>query len=133
MKTAPHTALRLAIGLGTALAAAALVGCDRTDSTTATPANTGTGMTGEGTGKQVTGPVGVGANADSQGAGGAPTYGEPTGTGFPSGDAAHSSGQGSGLMGFHGTGAMGTSAAVSDAHDAGKPAKDAPALVLPEQ
>jgi hypothetical protein len=125
------TALRLTIGLGTALATAALVGCDRTESTSATPANTGTGMTGVGSGEQATGPTA--AAPTGQGAGGAPSFGEATGTGFPSGDAAHSGGQGSGLMGFHGTGYEGTSAAVSDMHPVGPPAANAPAPVLPEQ
>ena len=135
MTTAPLTAHRLAIGLGTALAAAALAGCGNTDSTTATAPNTGTGMTGIGPGAQVTGP-----NANDLpmgpyggGAGGAPSYGDASGTGFCTGDAAHSGGQGSGLMGFHGTGYLGTSAAISDMHKTAPPAKNAPQPVLPEQ
>ena len=72
-------------------------------------------------------------DAANLGAGGAPTYGEPTGTGFPTGDAAHSGGQGSGLLGYHGTGAAGTSAAISDMHPAGDPPKGPPQWVLPEQ
>jgi len=127
-------AQRAAIGFGATLLAA-VAGCGKTDSTTATPANTGTGMTGMGPGAQVTGPnnndVAMGPN--NGGAGGAPSYGDATGTGFYTGDAAHSGGQGSGLMGFHGTGAMGTSAAISDMHKTEAPAKDAPVPVLPEQ
>jgi hypothetical protein len=128
---------RLATGGTLMLAAAAVIGCDRTNSTTATPANTGTGATG-GTGanmgRQVTGPT-----ADQVGAPpappwlSAPTFGEATGTGFATGDAAHASGQGSGLMGYHGTGAMGTSFAISDDHKAPPVAKNAPPFVLPEQ
>ena len=127
-------ALRLAIRFGTALATTAIViGCGKTDSTTATPANSGTGMTGIGPGQNITGPVGVAANDPGLGAGGAPTYGEATGTGFPTGDAAHAGGQGSGMMGFHGTGAQGTSAAISDMHTTPPPDKNAPQWVLPEQ
>jgi hypothetical protein len=128
------TTARLAIGLGAALLLAA-VGCGRTDSTTATPPNTGTGMTGIGNGQAVTGPDAntPPAGPNDGGAGGAPTYGDATGTGFHTGDAAHSDGQGSGLMGFHGTGALGTSAAISDMHPTDPPAKNAPQPVLPEQ
>ena len=122
--------------LGAVLAATAIVGggCGKTESTTATPPNSGTGMTGMGPGKDVTGPAAQ-ANAGNDGAGGAPTYGEATGTGFASGDAAHSSGMGSGLMGFHSTGAMGTSAAASDMHkfDEKDLPKGQPTWVLPEQ
>jgi hypothetical protein len=46
--------------------------------------------------------------------GGAPSFGSPSGMGLSTGDAAHSSGMGTGLMGFHGTGAAGTSGAISD-------------------
>ena len=123
--------------IGTALLAAAAVvavGCDKTNSTYATPPNSGTGMTGMGTDQQVTGPSTNPALAYStQGAGGAPTYGEPTGTGFYTLDAAHGSGTGSGMMGYHGTGAMGTSAAISDMHKTPPPPKNAPQWVLPEQ
>ncbi len=127
-----HSAHRwTTITLWTTLAATiALGGCGKTESTTATPANTGTGMTGMGSGKDVTGPI---ASAAPDGAGGAPTFGEATGTGFPSGDAAHAGGQGSGLMGFHGTGAKGTSYAISDTHPAGEPPKSQVQWVLPEQ
>lgn len=57
--------------------------------------------------------------------GGAPNYGTPSGMGFSYGDAAHSDGQGSGLMGYHGTGAMGTSGAISDRHPVPEPPKNA--------
>jgi len=127
------TTARLAIGLGTSLLLAA-AGCGRTDSTSATPPNTGTGMTGIGSGAAVTGPNGndVAMGPNGGGAGGAPSFGDATGTGFSTGDAAHSGGQGSGLMGFHGTGALGTSAAISDMHQTDAPAKNAPVPVLPE-
>jgi hypothetical protein len=51
------------------------------------------------------------------GAGGAPTFGTASGMGFSTGDAAHSDGQGSGLMGYHGTGSMGASGAITDKHE----------------
>ena len=60
-------------------------------------------------------------------------YGEAEGNGFHSGDADHSGGTGSGLMGFHGTGYEGTSAAISDMHKTDPVPKDAPKWVLPEQ
>jgi hypothetical protein len=47
-------------------------------------------------------------------AAGAPSFGTPTGMGFNTGDAAHADGQGSGLMGFHETGAAGTSGTITD-------------------
>ncbi len=78
--------------------------------------------------------IGLGAASPTDpGAGGAPTFGDATGTGFHTGDAAHSGGTGSGLMGFHGTGALGTSAAISDMHTTEAPPKNAPAFILPEQ
>jgi len=63
--------------------------------------------------------------------GAAPTFGKPSGMGFSTGDAAHSDGQGSGLMGYHGTGAMGTSGAISDKHPAPEPEKPSTQPVLP--
>ena len=69
-----------------------------------------------------------------QGAGGAPPLGEYAGNGFSTGDSAHAGGTGSGLMGWHGTGAQGTSMAISDKHDAGElPKGGGPQWVLPEQ
>lgn len=52
-------------------------------------------------------------SAPGHAAGGAPTFGKPTGTGFSTGDAAHTA-QGSGLMGYHNTGAAGTSHTITD-------------------
>lgn len=63
--------------------------------------------------------------------GAAPTYGTPSGMGFSTGDAAHSDGQGSGLMGYHGTGSMGTSGAISDKHEVPEPPVNATQPVLP--
>ncbi len=48
--------------------------------------------------------------------GAAPSFGTPTGTGFSTGDGIHSTGQGSGAMGYHGTGANGTSNSITDTH-----------------
>ncbi len=87
------------------------------------------GMRSMAAGKSLNDPVAVGVGAASPtdpAAGGAPTFGDATGTGFHTGDAAHSGGQGSGLMGFHGTGALGTSAAISDMHHAERPAQERP-------
>jgi hypothetical protein len=50
-----------------------------------------------------------------QNPGGAPTFGTPSGMGFSTGDAAHSGGQGGGLMGYNHTGAAGTSGTITDA------------------
>jgi hypothetical protein len=48
-------------------------------------------------------------------AAGAPSFNaQPSGMGFNTGDAAHADGQGSGLMGFHETGAAGTSGTITD-------------------
>jgi hypothetical protein len=95
------------------LSTALLGGCDHTDSTTSTPPNTGTGLTGAKPGKELHGPP-PGSETGSN-PGGAPTFGKPTGMGFSTGDAAHSGGQGGGLMGYHNTGAAGTSGAITDA------------------
>ena len=65
--------------------------------------------------------------------GGAPTYGKPSGMGFTTGDAAHSDGAGSGLMGFHGTGQMGTSGAITDRHNFQLPNTPTTDPVLPAQ
>jgi hypothetical protein len=51
--------------------------------------------------------------------------------GFSTGDAAHNDGSGSGLMGFHGTGAMGTSNAITDNHPAQAPTFPTTEPVLP--
>jgi hypothetical protein len=63
--------------------------------------------------------------------GGAPSYGTQSGMGFSTGDAAHNDGSGSGLMGFHGTGAMGTSNAITDNHPAQAPTFPTTEPVLP--
>jgi hypothetical protein len=94
------------------LGAGLIAGCDRNDSTTATPANSGTGLSNAQPGKDVTGPA-PGSETGSN-PGGAPSFGQATGTGFSTGDAAHSGGQGGGLMGYHGTGSAGTSGAITD-------------------
>ncbi len=125
---------RAALFLGTALLAAT-VGCGKADPTATADQDNITAMQTLAHGQHA-GPDAVGTGAASPtdpAAGGAPTYGEATGTGFHTGDAPHSGGTGSGLMGFHGTGAYGTSAAISDTHPAGEPPKNAPQWVLPEQ
>ncbi len=71
------------------------------------------------------------ASATQPSPGAAPTYGTPSGMGFSTGDAAHSDGQGSGLMGYHGTGAMGTSGAISDQHEVPPPPPSTTQPVLP--
>jgi hypothetical protein len=43
-------------------------------------------------------------------------FGKPSGMGFATGDAVHTDGQGSGLMGYHGTGATGTGGTITDTH-----------------
>ncbi len=63
--------------------------------------------------------------------GGAPTFGTQSGMGFSTGDAEHSSGAGSGLMGYNGTGSKGTSGAISDEHPAPKPSFPTTDPVLP--
>ncbi len=88
-------------------------GCERTDSTSSTPPNTGTGMNGTVEGKDVMGPNAYSGDSPSS-PGGAPAFGAPSGMGFPTGDAAHSGGQGGGLMGFGGTGANGTNGTITD-------------------
>ena len=45
---------------------------------------------------------------------GAPLYGEPSGIGYYTGDAAQTGGMGTGLMSFHGTGSAGTSGTLTD-------------------
>ena len=90
-----------------------LLGCGRSESTTSTPANTGNGMSGVGSGREVTDPEGA-RNDYGVAAAGAPTFGTPSGMGFSTGDAAHTDGQGSGQMGFHQTGAAGTSGTITD-------------------
>jgi hypothetical protein len=62
---------------------------------------------------------------------GAPTYGEQSGMGFSTGDAIHSSGSGSGLAGYNGTGKAGTSSAISDTHVIGAPTFPTTQPVLP--
>ena len=63
--------------------------------------------------------------------GAAPTFGTQSGMGFSTGDALHSGGAGSGLMGYNGTGKMGTSSAITDQHPIGKPAFPTTEPVLP--
>ena len=63
--------------------------------------------------------------------GAAPTYGTASGMGFSTGDAAHSDGQGSGMMGYHGTGAAGTSGAITDQHEVPPPPASTTQPVLP--
>ncbi len=65
--------------------------------------------------------------------GGSPTYGTQSGMGLATGDSLHASGQGSGMMGFNGTGAKGTNGTISDTHDAGEPDKNVKDPVLPAQ
>jgi hypothetical protein len=72
-----------------------LVGCGGDDTTAQAPA---------------TQPVAVSSP------GGAPTFGQPSGTGFSTGDSIHSTGQGSGAMGYNNTGATGTSNSITDTH-----------------
>src|SRR5947209_1640269 len=97
--------MRLASGT-CVLAMLTVASCDRTESTTATPPNSGTGMTGVGSGRDVTGPAANEAGwTPGRAAAGAPSYGKPSGMGFSDGDAVHAGGQGGGLMGFHDTGA----------------------------
>ncbi len=91
--------------------AGGIAGCGRSDDTALVPATTPPPT-----------PASPGA---------APTYGTPSGMGFSTGDAAHSDGQGSGLMGYHGTGAMGTSGAISDKHEVPAPPKSTTEPVLP--
>lgn len=62
---------------------------------------------------------------------GAPTFGTQSGMGFSTGDALHSDGAGSGLMGYNGTGKMGTSSAITDAHTISKPSFATTEPVLP--
>jgi hypothetical protein len=63
-------------------------------------------------GKDVTGPHRFPATPSDPG--GAPTYGTASGMGFSTGNAAQAGGQGTGLMGFHGTGSAGTSGTITD-------------------
>jgi hypothetical protein len=63
--------------------------------------------------------------------GAAPTYGTPSGMGFSTGDAANTDGQGSGMMGYNGTGKMGTSGAISDKHEVPPPPASTTQPVLP--
>jgi hypothetical protein len=100
-----------AIGLTVAVG---LLGCGRSESTTSTSANSGNGMSGIGSGREVTGPAAEGEpRVYGVEVAGAPTFGTPSGMGFATGDSAHT-GQGSGQMGFHQTGAAGTSGTITD-------------------
>jgi len=105
----------ISVGGGSVLLALAvaggLAGCSKSDATTEMPLTTAAPT-----------PASPGA---------APEYGTPSGMGFSTGDSAHSDGQGSGLMGYHGTGAMGTSGAISDKHAVPAPPKAATEPVLP--
>ena len=96
----------LSIGLMLTAAAA----CDRTSSTHATPDNSGTGGEGMGTHADITGP----AEREGNNPGGPPVFGVATGTGFSTGDSDQAGGMGSGLEGFHGLGAAGTSGSITD-------------------
>jgi hypothetical protein len=95
---------------GACLSAAVLaMGCDRVESVGAPISVSDGASEGHHEGQL--------ANTESgAGAGGAPSFGAPSGMGFSTGDAAHSGGQGGGLMGFHGTGKEGTSGAMTDMH-----------------
>jgi hypothetical protein len=65
--------------------------------------------------------------------GGAPTYGTPSGMGFSTGDAPHSGGQGSGLMGYHGTGSYGTNGTITDTTAVKDPVQNPVSPILPPQ
>jgi hypothetical protein len=84
-----------------------LLGCGRSESTTSTPANSGDGMSGPAAEAE--------PRVYGSAAAGAPSFNAPaSGMGFTVGDALHADGQGSGLMGFHQTGAAGTSGTITD-------------------
>ncbi len=89
--------IRTAAFLACSAMALVLVGCGGDDTTTQVP---------------TTQPLAVASP------GGAPSFGQPTGTGFSTGDGIHSTGQGSGAMGYHSTGAAGTSNSITDTHPA---------------
>lgn len=96
------------------------VGCNRNESTTATPPNSGTGATGMASvpgGAELTGPEKFGPNYHSDPAG-APNeaLGKPRGNGFRELTANQSGGMGTGLQGFNDVGASGTSGAITDTH-----------------
>jgi hypothetical protein len=76
---------------------------------------------------------GPGPTGGAPSPGAAPTFGAQAGNGFSTGDALNSTGMGTGLMGYHGVGSMGTSNTITDAHDAGAPDKSAKDPVLPAQ
>jgi hypothetical protein len=61
------------------------------------------------------------------------TFGKESGMGFSTGNAANSGGMGTGLMGYHGTGAEGTSGTITDAHAVHDPVKDPTTPLLPPQ
>ena len=85
--------MRRAVYILSGAMALAAAGCDQSDTTAEAPPST------------------------QPSPGGAPTFGTPTGTGYSTGDAANSDGQGSGLMGYHDTGAAGTSGTITDTHE----------------
>jgi len=91
-------------------------GCEGTDSTSATPPRSEIGAywsTMDGREEYGPPPYKYAADANpGPAAGGAPSYGQPSGMGLYSGDSMHGA-QGSGLMGYHGTGQAGTSSAIT--------------------
>jgi len=93
--------------------AVAIAGCEKDDSTAEAPA------------PPATQPVEVASP------GAAPMYGQPSGMGFSTGDAIHTDGQGSGMAGYHGTGATGTLGTITDTHPAPAPTTQATPPVLP--
>lgn len=102
-----------ALMFGFVIAGAALVGCSRHDSTSATPPEGGTGSDfGYGHGQDVLGPGRFGTLVPNPA--GAPPSGAASGMGFYTGSAGQTGGMGTGLMGFHDVGAAGTSGAITD-------------------
>jgi hypothetical protein len=77
------------------------------------------GCGGNDTAETPTSPTTQPIEASSPGA--APTFGKASGMGFATGDAIHTDGQGSGMAGYHGTGAAGTAGTVTDTHPVGPP------------
>lgn len=105
--------------LASSLAASFLLiqGCSRTEQTTGTTSNSGTGATGMATvsgGSELTGPI----NFNPSRPGGAPNWalGRPMGNGFRELNANQSGGMGTGTQGFNDVGAYGTSGTITDTH-----------------
>lgn len=61
------------------------------------------------------------APTEARSPGAAPSFGKPSGMGFSTGDAIHTDGQGSGMAGYHGTGATGTAGTITDTHEVPPP------------